>query len=321
MKTRGITEGAMFCALAVILALLSYFIPFLMILTFFIPVPMVVLGKRQGLKVSVIASFAAIIIIGFFLGPYSAVSIGCLLIFVGCGLGYTYNKNLNPMIKIVVGYLGFALIVVLTIVASRFLLGMDFITEMFVILETSTQEVMDIYQKLGLKAEDIVATQELMKTQIENMKMVLPTAMLMLPLLFSYSNVIICDNILRRLNYEVNPIKPIGKWRMPDSLKYFLLIFVLGFLVIGFLKIEVIPAIYVSNIMGIVYFIYLIMGISVVFDFMEAKMANNKWTKYMIVFLGLLLGLQFIFIVLGIVDTYMDVRKFIPREETKDDGK
>ena len=108
MKTRGITEGAMFCALGVILTLISYYLPFFVLLVFFIPVPMVVLGKRQGLKVSILSSIAATILIGLFLGPLNAISFGALMLFVGCSLGFAYHRDLAPVIKVGIGILGVA---------------------------------------------------------------------------------------------------------------------------------------------------------------------------------------------------------------------
>lgn len=65
MKTKAITEGALLCALTVLLSLLCYYVPLMIILYIFIPVPMVVLAKRQDMRTTVVSSLAASAILFF----------------------------------------------------------------------------------------------------------------------------------------------------------------------------------------------------------------------------------------------------------------
>ena len=83
MKTKAITEGAMLCALAVIIALFSSYVPFLLLLFFLIPVPMVILAEKQGFKVTLIAGLAATLILFMFMDPLTAGGYGIYMIFVG----------------------------------------------------------------------------------------------------------------------------------------------------------------------------------------------------------------------------------------------
>ncbi|HEY5556184.1 YybS family protein [Acetobacterium sp.] len=308
MKTRGITEGAMFCALAVILALASFYVPFLVILIFFIPVPMVVLGQRQGLKVSVIASIAATIIIGLFLGPVNAIPFGVLLFFVGCSLGYAYHRNVGPIQKIIVGYLGFALVVTAVIISYQFLVGVDFITFILQTFEVSTQQALALYQNAGvMDASQLLLAKESLDAQINTMKMIIPSVILLLPLVFSFINVASSDAILKRLGYKVKAVKPLSQWEMPKSLKYFLLLFLFGSFIISVFQVTAIPEIYVLNIMNLVYLVYFVMGLSLIFDFMAYKKHTNMALKILAVFVALLL--QFVVTMLGVADTYMEIRK------------
>lgn len=313
MKTRGITEGAMFCALAVILALASFYVPFLVILIFFIPVPMVVLGKRHGLMVSIIASLAATIIIGLFLGPVNAISFGILLFFVGCSLGYAYHRNVGPIQKIIVGYLGFALVVIAVIISYQFLMGVSFTTFLFQTLEAITQDVLAMYQNTGvMDANQLLLMKESMDAQIITIKMIIPSAILLLPLIFGVVNVISCDAFLKRLGYTVKGIKPLKDWRMPKSLKYFLFVFLMGSFLISIFQVTAIPAIYITNIMSFVYLAYFVMGLSLIFDIMAYKKLTNKGLKVLVVFLALLF--QFVVTMIGLADTYMEIRKIFRKE-------
>lgn len=308
MKTRGITEGAMFCAIAVILALASFYVPFLVILIFFMPVPMVVLGQRQGLKVSVIASVAATIIIGLFLGPVNGISFGVLLFFVGCSLGYGYHRNVGPIQKVIIGYLGFALVVIAVIISYQFLMGVNFITFILQTFEVSTQEVLAFYQNAGvMDASQLLLEKETLDAQIITMKMIIPSAILLLPLFFSFVNIASCDAILKRLGHKVKAVKPLSQWQMPKSLKSFLLLLLFGSFIISVFKVTAIPEIYVLNIMTLVYLVYFMMGLSLIFDFMAYKKHNSIALKVLVVFAALLL--QFVVTMVGVADTYMEIRK------------
>lgn len=313
MKTRGITEGAMFCALGVILALASFYIPFLTILVFFIPVPMVVLGKRQGLKVSIISSLAATILIGLFLGPINAIPYATLLLFVGCSLGLAYNKNLSPVRKVAIGAVGFAILLVVVVASYELVMGIGFTAFLFQTLEASTKEVMTIYETTNIMdANQLTTAKETMATNIQMMKLALPGAFLMIPVMFAMIDVLACDFILKRIGYQVKAFKPLGQWEMPTSLKYFLMIFLFGDFIISIFQITAIPEIYTFTLMYIVNIIFFVMGLAFIFDFMDYKKVKNKGLKVIVVFLGLLIPA--IISLLGVADTYIGIRKIFRRE-------
>lgn len=315
MKTRGITEGAMFCALAVILTLVSFYIPLLTIIVFFIPVPMVILGKRQGLKVSIISSLAATILIGLFLGPINAISFGALMFFVGCSLGFAYYKNSSPVRKLITGAIGFSMLLIAVVASYELVMGVSFTGFIFQMLEESTKEVINIYETSNMMdANQLTTVKESMAANIQMMKLALPSAFLLLPVMFSMINVVVCDLILKRIGYAVKGFKPLAQWQMPVSLKYFLMVLLFGDFIISIFQITAIPEIYTFTLMRMVNLIFFIMGLSFIFDYMAYKKINNKGLKVLVVFLSLLL--TSIIVILGIVDTYIGIRRIF-RGETQ----
>ena len=316
MKTRGITEGALFCALAVILTIISYYIPFLVILIFFIPVPMVVLGKRQGLKVSIISSLAATILIFLFMDPITALSFGALMFFVGCSLGFAYYKNISSVRKVIVGAVGFAILLIAVVLGYQFIMGVNFTDYIFQTMETSTKEVMNIYETSNMMdASQLTTVKESMDAGIQTMKLVLPSTFLLLPVLFSMVNIVVCDLILKRIGYSIQGFKPLSQWKIPTSLKYFLAIFIIGDFIISIFQITAIPEIYIYTFIVIINMIFLVMGISFIFDFMEYKKVHNKGLKVLVVFVALLL--QSFVTLLGVADVYLGLRMIFRRETQK----
>lgn len=313
MKTRGITEGAMFCALGVIITLVSYYIPIFVILVFFIPVPMVVLGKRQGLKVSVISAMAATLLIGLFLGPVNAIPFGALMLLVGCSLGYAYNHNLSPVRKVIIGTVGFAILLIAVVVGFEIISGINFISYLSQMLQESTNEVMTFYETTNIISGDKLTTaKEEMETNIQLMKLALPSAFIMLPIVFGMVNVVVGDMILKRIGYEVKCFKPLGEWEMPASLKYFLMIFLFGDFIISIFQITAIPQIYMITIMYFVNVIFFIMGLSLIFNYLDYKKVTNKGIKVLILFLSFLI--ISIITIAGVADTYIGIRRIFRRE-------
>jgi uncharacterized protein YybS (DUF2232 family) len=99
---------------------------------------------------------------------------------------------------------------------------------------------------------------------------------------------------------------------MPVSLKYFLAIFIIGDFIIGIFQITAIPEIYIYTFMVVVNIIFLVMGISLVFDFMEYKKVSNTGLKILAVFVAILL--QSFVTLLGIADVYLGLRAIYRRE-------
>lgn len=313
MKTRGITEGAMFCALGVILTLVSYYLPFFVLLVFFIPVPMVVLGKRQGLKVSVLSSIAATILIGLFLGPLNAISFGALMLFVGCSLGFAYNRDLAPLKKVIIGILGFSILLIAVVASYELVMGIGFTSLLLQTLTQSSSEVMAFYETANLMdAEQLTLAKTAMEKNIEMMKLALPSAFLLLPVVFGMVNVVVSDLILKRIGYPVKTFKPLSQWEMPVTLKYFLMVLLLGDFMLSMFQVSNIPQIYIVTVMNFVNIIFFVMGLALMLNYMEYKQLTNKGLKALVVLLGFLLSS--IVTIVGVADTYIGIRRIFRRE-------
>lgn len=303
----------MFCALGVILTLVSYYLPFFVLLVFFIPVPMVVLGKRQGLKVSVLSSIAATILIGLFLGPLNAISFGALMLFVGCSLGFAYNRDLSSFKKVVIGILGFSILLIAVVASYELVMGVGFTSLLFQTLEQSTSEVMAFYETANLMdAEQLAIAKTAMEKNIDMMKLALPSAFLLLPVVFGMVNVVVSDMILKRIGYPVKTFKPLSQWVMPVTLKYFLMVLLLGDFMISMFQVSTIPQIYIVTVMNFVNIIFFVMGLSLMLNYMEYKQLTNKGLKVLVIVLGFLLS-AFVTII-GVADTYIGIRQIFRRE-------
>lgn len=308
----------MLCALAVVIALFSSYVPFLLLLFFLIPVPMVILAEKQGFKVTLIASLAATLILLMFMDPLTAASYGIYMIFVGCGLGYMYYKRKDGFLKLAVAYCGVFAALILMLVLLQVLTGQNFVAMLTETIDTSSAQVMDVYRSLGAFPEDQLSLLQTAVDQMkETMKMVIPLAFLVAPFFIGWVNVLVSDVILKRMRMPVNPLLPLSRWRLPRSFKNFLILVVIALLVIDLAHIDAIPAVYTYTLMMIIYLLYFLMGISFVFWLINRKRTKESMGfKILIVVLCLLIPyISYIISFVGVADIYIDVRKFIENRD------
>lgn len=313
MKTIGITEGAVFCALAVVLTLIRYYLPILGLLVLIIPVTMIILGKRQGLKVSIISSLAAVVLLSLFIGPINAVLLGAPMFVVGCSLGYAYNKDSSPVVKVVIGALAFSVLVVAEIMSYQLLLGISFTDYLFQTLEASNKEVLMIYETMNvMSSETLEAAKASMEDYVWFLKLILPLALILTPVILSFLNVKVADLILKRIGYPVKTFKALGQWELPESLKVFLMIFLFSDFVISIFQITAIPQIYRFTLTGVVNIIFFVMGLALILNYMEFKQVTNKGLKVLVVMFSFLIAS--VITIVGVADTYIGIRRIYRRE-------
>ncbi|WKY44499.1 DUF2232 domain-containing protein [Eubacteriaceae bacterium ES2] len=313
MKTRGITEGAIFCAITVILSLLTFYLPFFVILTFFIPVPMIILGKRQGFKVSILSSVAASLLLGLLIGPVAAIQLGMLLLFVGCCLGLAYTKKLSAVKKTILGSIGFAIFIVANVLFYQVLTGVNYITWMIEMLETSSQDLLQFYQSIGaLDASQLQSMETVVENNLQMVLLTIPSAFLLMPVLLAMANIFCADLILKRLGYEVKDYRSFSDLTMPQHLKVFLMLLLLGVFLVNMLQISAIPEIYTTTVSTLVNFVFFVMGMACIYNYLAYKQVKNKGIKVLVGFMCFFF--QPLITFLGIADTYLDIRRIFRRE-------
>src|SRR5690554_6159758 len=92
-------------AVTALLGVLSYYIPFLTFFIFIWPIPIIVLGKRHGLSVSVVATLVAGILVSLFTPPIFSVQVVIMYGLLGIALGYAYQREMNILKTTLLGYI------------------------------------------------------------------------------------------------------------------------------------------------------------------------------------------------------------------------
>ncbi len=322
MKTKSLTEGAMICALSIILSLLCYYVPFMILLYIFIPVPIIILSQRQGTLVALIASIGATALLFIFIDFITAITFGAFLILTGCGLGYVYNKGKGGFLKLVVGYVCIFLTLVLMIAMMQVVTGQNFVESLVMEFSTAGDSAIALYQNTGLlSADQLAQMEELVKTMMTSVKMLIPTVFLVTPFFIVWANVVVADKIIGRIKVggdKVNiPLKPLSQWALPKSLKVFLLVVLSFVMIVNLTGTTAIPTIYVFTLLEICFIIFAVMGLSFLFWIIGRKRKKESMgLKIGIVVLCTLFSFGMYFLsMLGVADTYLNIRSAIKMKD------
>ncbi|MEG0377375.1 MAG: DUF2232 domain-containing protein [Eubacterium sp.] len=314
MKTKAIAEGAIFCALAVVFALICYYVPFLVLFYFFIPVPIIVLAQKQGFKVALIASIAATLILLFLVDPIMAAVYGMYMIFMGCALGYVYFKKKDGFVRLFVGCFGAFIVLALMFIIFWAMTGTNGVEAIIQSFDAISKEAMEIYKNSGmLSGDQMNQMQGMFDTMINSMKLAIPVTVIVIPFFISWANIVVADVLLKRMRVNSVPLKRLSEWRLPASFKTFLIIIIIAVLIIDIFKIEAVPIIYTATLTNIISLIYLVMGLSFVFWFMNRKRKKESMgLKVLVVIISLLLPMvTYVLTFAGVLDIYIDLRRMI----------
>lgn len=131
-KTSAMVEAGILAAVAIVMALISMYVPVLGAFVNFVwPLPIVICGCRHGLKWSIMTLLVATVIIAMIISPINAFFLAAIFGLLGLILGECMRRHLPPMKMMLYGSVGAVIALILNIVLSFWVLGIDPIEMMF----------------------------------------------------------------------------------------------------------------------------------------------------------------------------------------------
>ena len=313
MDTRSMVEGAVFAAVTAVLGILVYYMPLISLVGMFWAVPIIIMGFRNGFKVSFISAIVAGILVSVFTEPYSGIYLFLVFGISGIVMGNLMNKKINPSLNIIISGLILAVCSVAGILMSFWIMGQSpsQAVEYFIkTLNQSIESAADIYKTIGIPKEQIEGLIKTLTESIEGFRLTIPTFFLINGIVFSFINFKVVKIILNRMKYDIEDVKSFSQWKVPDN-------FTLGLILILFLTIAAtylkIPNVENAaiNIIFLLRWIFTIIGLSVA-AFILNKYGVGKIVKYIILFI-LFASLSNMLTILGLVDTIFNIRKIDKR--------
>ncbi|QZY55125.1 YybS family protein [Crassaminicella profunda] len=310
-KTRALVEAALMATLVSIFTIVLIYIPILTPVIFLIPVPFIILGKRQGIHFTILAVIVWAMVIVSLIGPIQTMFVVLFMGLPAIVMGYMMNKKYKPFKVLAGGVIAALLGLILSISFVSVLSGVNVIDkvmgQMKIVMDMQIKQ-MQMYKDMGMKPEQIKNLEENMKIYMQAMGMTIPAGMIIGSAFFSYINHAVATRILKRIGNEVEGLPPLRYVRLPRS-------FVMGTVFIGFLtmmtqylQIVNFQTLVVNEIL-IFQLIYFVQGLGVVSYFLH-HFKIKKVLRILIYMLLLFSGNGvFIIAVMGIIDALINLRK------------
>ncbi len=316
ISTRAMVEGAVFASVTAVLGILVYYMPLLSLIGMFWAVPIIIMGFRNGFKVSFVSAIVAAILVSIFTEPYSGIYLFLVFGISGIVMGNLMNRKVKPSLNIIISGLILGVCSVAGILMSFWIMGQPpaQAVEYFVnIMNESIEGAGNIYGKVGMPKEQIESIINTFKQSIESLKLIIPTVFLLNGIIFSFINYKIVKMVLERMKYTIEDVKPFSQWRVPDNFSLGLIIVLFLTIAASYLKIPNIGTA-VLNIVFLLKWIFTLLGLSVA-AFMLDKYGVSKMVKY-IVLIILFFSLANVLTLVGLIDTIFNIRKI----DKKDGG-
>ena len=311
LKTSNIIEAAMITGILVIIAYLSSFITILM---FFYPTPAIILGKRKGLKYSVLALIASDLIISMLLGIQTGLIF--LLLYTPMAVALTYgicsDEDANK--TILFGSAAYMISFVVFILLLNSLMGINFIERIAEMYEQSFEMTKDLFEnipeqmKTGQFEEYVKNIEEMAPRMNFIVTNIFPAVLIAASVITSYINYIVASKFANRFSINIKEHEGISYFSFPRSF----MIAMAGLLLLSFLlsllniNIEIIQL----NLFIIVFIAMLLQGAAVLKFFID-KSGMSKFVRTIVLIMIVLMSVNFsvIYAIIGLVDLTVNLRK------------
>lgn len=313
IQTKALVEGAIFAAVTALLGILYYYTQYLGILALVWPVPVIIVGYRNGIKASILSAMSAGLIVSLLTQPL--VGVGLLLGFglPGVLMGYMISKKINPYAIVFLCGLVLSLTTIGEFLISLKVSGID-ATSLLATLESTFKQQMEIavnmYKQFGFAEEDVLNLSNYFSQAMEMMKLILPSALVISGLVSSFIDYKLTGLILKRIGNAIPDIEEFSKWRLQGPYPLILMGLAVLTLAASYLKIDALT-VAALNISTLLMLIFTVLGISVLSYYSRVYVDRHgvpKGLRAIIVVFIVVSFMQFVAL-LGILDMAMDFRK------------
>ena len=307
--TRSLVEAAFLSALTVVFCLATLYLPMLGLITSVLwPIPIVLLGVRHDLRLSILATFVAGIIVAILAGPLVAIHMFLGLGVLGLVLGTAMRHRLTPLKVVGLGTIALLVSFLLLFSLSLFVMGINPWESYFSIYQDSLESTISLYERLGINPDTIAQMEATLGQSLSMIRYLMPMALVAGSVVLAVVNFLLSRSILARLGVAYPGFPPFASWRLPRTAALGYLAGIALIVISDQTAYEVLRHIGI-NIQAIFQLALLIHGLAVAWHFME-EYRLSKGLKILAVafaFITPVLG-QILFFV-GLLDLFFDFRR------------
>lgn len=182
------------------------------------PLPIMLLVIRWGLRIAVLASVIAAAALFQFGGPLNAISAVAMFAPLGLTLGWGVRRGLAAQWTILAGSVSFFLATLAMLAAAQGLVHQDVMGEFITGQVKALQTAMDVQRRLGAPAAQIEEMRKLTEMMPQFLRTALPVALALGAILWAYLCYKVARSVLRRVGHPLPAVPPMLTWRLSTLL-------------------------------------------------------------------------------------------------------
>lgn len=215
-KTSALVESGILAAIAVLFSLVGMYVPFLSLFTNILwPLPIILCGRRCGLKWSLLSLLVAGLIVAALISPLHALSEVVVLGIIGLVMGECMRRQQTPLQILFFGSIAAFISFLLSLAIGYLLMHINVLEVFKQSMEEAFTMTQDIYSYLGMGGDQMTQMQEQTQQMIKMVLMIMPGAMLMSAPVTVFANYWAARKILSRLGDYYPWFPPFSTWMLP----------------------------------------------------------------------------------------------------------
>lgn len=303
-RSNLIQEGGICLAVFLLLTVVSLWVPFIGLLTFFLlSIPLIYFTFKYELMAGISLAMFAFFILFIIMGPYS-LPIALLFLPGGVIIGELFRRKKTAFGVLLGGALSYVAAIVLIFIGSIVFLNVNLVSEIQAAMLDSVEMTEGFMPFLGADQE---AALQPVYDFVDILTVIAPSLMVIIGAGFAFVVQVVAALFLRKTGKEVSRFPSFREWGFPKAFIWYYLITYL-FILIG---VEEGTALYiaVSNLTPVLDIIMVIQGFAFLFFYFHHKGKGLTFPIILVVVSFLLPIFLHIIRILGIIDLGFDLRK------------
>ena len=308
--TKAMVESGILTSVAIVLILMSLYIPVFILVGIFIwPIPITLIYIKHGMKYSLSSLFITFVVSMMTFDPLTAFTLVIVFGSMGFVLGYCIKSKKAVSISILILS---ATAFLCTLVSTQILsviMGQNIISQGIKALTLARDSTKGMYIKMAMSKESINTAMAAIPTPSMIM-MVLPALIITYSVSMAVFSYLITQKILKRFKYNIPQISPLSEWYIPSKISFgIILVFGISYLLMATGAEN--GQSYFINASLIFNYAFTINGIAFVAGFLRKKNIL-KPIRWVIILFCILPPIGSFIYFIGVFDYMIDYRKLDP---------
>lgn len=313
-RTKAVVETGIVAAIGAVATLMGYYVPFLNIFLIFTAIPFAIITLRNGVSFGIAGAFIAAVLVAMMTNPISALITLLSSGINGIFLGIVVKRGLKAGPAILVTTVATLFSLYLSYYVVLPLTGIDLNTQIDLIIQEMNASMEIMQNTLSSSPEAAAESAELLENYTTNMKLLIPSGIVISAVASAAANYLLLRAILKRMGIALVEMAPFKEFRLPGSVFFGMLLMIgLSYLAGEFKLIQ--SEALLANIYTVFSMAFAVQGVAVLVYYFKI-IPGRRFLKTILVLMIALTGGTIYLALVGMMDILLNFRKRLENRMT-----